>query len=270
MNKNLRPNKYFNSLIYQISICCFNYEKWFYPALLDIKSKYKNTKLGNFWNVITSIIIVSFISLIWSFVFKKDYFEFWIYYFCGFTVWTLLNNVVSQATSLYFINYRADILNYPSPIIVYNIRSIFFNLVIFLHFIPVYILIFYFSGNLNLQSIVFFIFGLGILSVNIFFCSIIISIVCTRYRDLPMLINTVMASMFLVTPILWKKEEIGRYAEFIYINPFAAVIDILRNPLLDENINFEPYYVSIILSILTFLLAYLIIKYKGKRIIYWI
>ena len=48
MNKNLRPDKYFNSLIYQISICYFNYEKWFYPALLDIKSKYKNTKLGNF------------------------------------------------------------------------------------------------------------------------------------------------------------------------------------------------------------------------------
>ena len=46
-----------------------------------------------------------------------------------------------------------------------------------------------------------------------------------------MLINTVMASMFLVTPILWRKEEIGRYAEFIYLNPFAAVIDILRNPL---------------------------------------
>lgn len=270
MRSEVRPEKYQKSIANQILYSCKNYEKWFYPSLLDLKSKYKNTKLGNFWNVITSIVIVSFISTIWSFVFKKDYIDFWIYYFCGYTIWTIINNVISQSTTLYFINYRSDILNYPAPVTIYNIRNVFSNIVIFMHFLPVFIIIFSLGENLNLFNIFLFFIGIIILSLNLFFLSIIISIICSRYRDLPMLINTIMASMFLVSPILWKKEEIGKFQDFIHLNPIAAYIDIIRDPILNGKLQLSALMASICMLLIFILIALIIIKIKGRRIVYWI
>lgn len=203
-------------------------------------------------------------------MFKKNYLDFWVYYFCGYTIWTIINNVVSQSTTLYFINYRSDILNYPAPITIYNIRNVFFNIIIFMHYFPIFIVIFSLGENFSIFSILFFFIGIVILAFNLFFLSIIISLICVRYRDLPMLINTIMASMFLVSPILWKKEEIGNYQDFIHLNPIAAYIDIIRDPILNGNLQFSAVLVSIFILFIFIFITFLIIKLKGKRVIYWI
>lgn len=85
-----------------------------------------------------------------------------------------------------------------------------------------------------------------------------------------MLINTIMASMFLVSPILWKKEEIGNYQDFIHLNPIAAYIDIIRDPILNGNLQFSAVLVSIFILFIFIFITFLIIKLKGKRVIYWI
>ena len=77
--------------------------------------------------------------------------------------------------------------------------------------------------------------GLLLIGLNAVWVGLLLGLLCARFRDIPpMITNLVQVALFL-TPIMWKKEMLGRY-EWTHadLNPFHHFIEIVRAPLLGQ------------------------------------
>ena len=96
------------------------------------------------------------------------------------------------------------------------------------------------------------------------------AIISTRFRDFSMLIKSLMNSAMLFTSILWDKQMLGEYENFVYLNPLTSFIESIREPFLGNQLNLKIYlYMSLSLIILYFI-CYLVFKRKFKVINFWL
>ena len=79
-----------------------------------------------------------------------------------------------------------------------------------------------------------------------------------------------MSAATLLTPIMWNKEMLGVNANYAYLNPFTFIIEVVRDPILNNIPGIEVYLLNIIFLIVCYLILHLILKFKGDRLIYWI
>jgi ABC-type polysaccharide/polyol phosphate export permease len=112
--------------------------------------------------------------------------------------------------------------------------------------------------------------GLIFLFINSFWLSIIVTFFGTRYLDVKALLIGLMTLGTLITPIMWKKEMLGKYSELIYLNPFAHFIDIIRDPVINNSLNIYLILTNFIFSVIGFLVVLILLKFKGHRIVFWI
>ena len=68
----MKVNNFYISINSQIKDSIYSWQNWLNPSLNDIRSKYKRTYLGAIWNVIATIITLSIMAFVWSYVFKLD------------------------------------------------------------------------------------------------------------------------------------------------------------------------------------------------------
>src|SRR5258708_3884546 len=78
--------------------------------------------------------------------------------------------------------------------------------------------------------------GLVILLITLFGAATSLGILCARYRDLGSAIVSGLQFVFFLTPVIWTIDS-ARGTSFqwlVYVNPFATLLDLVRNPLLSQ------------------------------------
>ena len=68
--------------------------------------------------------------------------------------------------------------------------------------------------------------------------ALLLAVLSSRYRDIPQIVQSAMAVIFLVTPVLWDPANVDRSLLLVTFNPFHYLVDVVRGPLLDKP--FEP------------------------------
>ena len=258
-----------NNLLEQIIICFKNRVAWLNLSLINLKIKYRRTILGPIWNVLSIIITTILMSVVWGVIFGINIIEFFPYVYLGLGTWTLISSLVNDSTTLLTEKYQKLLISLPIPTLVFFMRHMCFSFFQFFHYLPVYIiLLFFFPININLYILMFFPYLLLII-LNGFWIIGTVSILSSRYRDFIPLISSLMGPLSLMTPIVWKKEMLGIYENFVYLNPFTSVVELLRDSLLGYKINFLPIIILIFAAIFGNLILYLLIRFKGHRIVFW-
>jgi ABC-type polysaccharide/polyol phosphate export permease len=92
----------------------------------------------------------------------------------------------------------------------------------------------------------------------------------TRFRDIPPIVATVTQMMFLLTPILWRPDQIpGR--EWIYVlNPFYYLVQVIREPLEGISPSLFIWTVALGLTAVGFVVSLLFFSRFRNRIVYWL
>jgi ABC-type polysaccharide/polyol phosphate export permease len=92
----------------------------------------------------------------------------------------------------------------------------------------------------------------------------------TRFRDIPPIVATVTQMMFLLTPILWRPDQIpGR--EWIYVlNPFYYLVQVIREPLEGISPSLFTWTVALGLTAVGFVVSLLFFSRFRNRIVYWL
>jgi lipopolysaccharide transport system permease protein len=92
-----------------------------------------------------------------------------------------------------------------------------------------------------------------------------------RFRDVPMIITSLMQISFFVTPVMWQAQQLTERAQMVvHWNPLAAFLELLRAPLLGRVPSGEAWFMaSMVLMVLSvaFLVVYVRIR---RRIVYWL
>jgi lipopolysaccharide transport system permease protein len=231
--------------------------------------RYGRSKLGQAWLTISLFIQIMSTGIVWSLLWKMPAAEFLPYLAIGQTLFQFFSTVILDSTNIFVSDSRLYINQYL-PFMTSTLSSIYRNTVIFLHNIPIIFLILlwfripvHFSFNAVLCTLPLLLFLIS--------SSYVVACLCTRYRDLIQIVQSVMSITFLITPIVWQLNSIPETLRtYFYINPFTAFLEVYRNALLGLPINSLAYLSIELWTLFSLgLMIYTHQKYE-KKIVFWI
>lgn len=238
---------------------------------VDIAQRYRRSKLGPFWITISMAVTILGMGLVFGTLFGINLRDFLPFLAIGMITWTFIVSVITEATTT-FVSSEGIIKQIKLPYFTYIFRMIWRNTIIFGHnilILPVVMLVFLLPfGFVSFLAIP----GFAILCVNLAWLSLVLAVICTRYRDLTQIIVSGLQLWFFVTPIIWLPSlmiEKGRLV-FLNVNPFYHLIEVVRAPLLGQIPNTLSWVVCTLMAILGWFFALWFFGKYQKRIAYWL
>ena len=119
-------------------------------------------------------------------------------------------------------------------------------------------------------SVLLSLLGVAILYLFLTGCSIVIALVCVRYRDVPPIVTATTQFLFFASPILWYPEQLKFGTAILSFNPFAYLISVVRDPVLGRAVAPEAWAISVLITMLVIGLASLTYVRYRDRVAYWI
>jgi ABC-2 type transport system permease protein len=257
--------------MFQFFLSVFHAKKmWIWMARKDITSKYRGSLLGPFWIVINLVVLVSFLSYIYSQIFNLDINIYVPYVALGFISWYLISGTMIECSKS-FIDNASLIRNFSYTPLIYIFKVVTKNLILFKYNLMIYLAIaFIFNISLNIKEVLFFIPGI---IVNIFILleiGVLLAIPSTRYRDIPHMIENILLLAMFITPVLFFADMVGNNRFIIDVNPFYHMIEVLRQPLLGQKVNTMSWIYLICLAMILLPITIYSFKRNCRKIAYWV
>ena len=247
-----------------------NLRKAFAWAWLDIVCQYRRSKIGPLWETINALVMTIGMTVVSSAVIGGRPASLIGYIGLGMITWTVLSNFLNEGAAT-LVHSRDHILTSNLSIDYYISRMVMRNLIVFLHHFVLYFLALV-TGVLSLHwTALLAVPGILLLFVNGYWIVTTISLVCTRFRDLELIIRNLMQLVFFVTPIFWDYRHVASNRSFIVdYNLFFYFIEIVRGPLLGETPPVQYYEVVLVVTVIGYLLAYLTYRRLRRELAFFL
>ena len=242
-----------------------------YLAKSDIRQRYRRSTLGPFWITISTAVMVACIGLIFGRLFHSPMQEFLPFITAGLIIWNFISAVISDSTTV-FVSSEAIIKQLPLPLFVHVERMVARNCYIFFHNILIFPIVCLCVSKGIGWEILLAVPGFFLLVINLLWISLFVGIICTRFRDMPQIVLSILQVAFYVTPIIWMPNSLkGKTGTLILDpNPFYHFMEIIRAPLLGSYPTTLNWLVSIVIAFLGWLFTALLFEKYKTRIAYWL
>lgn len=200
-------------------------------ARSDITHRYRGSVLGPFWLTLSTAVMLLALGILYAKLFRVDVASYLPWLAVSLIVWNTISQIVSDATTS-LTGAEGVIRQMPLPYSVHALRVVFRNAVIAAHNLPLIAVVFAWFGVLPGWGVLAAIPGFVLIAVAAFAASIFLGMVCARFRDIPPIVASVMQIAFFVSPVIWKPDMVGHWEPFLAVNPFFAVMETVRGPLM--------------------------------------
>ncbi len=237
----------------------------------DVASRYRRSRVGPFWLTINLAVMIGAVGLVFGSVLGSPMNEFLPFFCVGLIFWSFLATSISDGCGS-LQESSSIILQMKLPLWIYFGRVIFRNFIILFHnLIIVPVLFIIFSKPISLTSLLV-IPGLLLNILNLTWIVAILGIICTRYRDVTLIVSNFLQIMMFVTPIMWGTSlRQLKISPYVYdYNPFYHLINICRAPLLNQYPSQVNWIVAIGLAIVGWIFALWFYKRQVKSVAYWL
>lgn len=237
----------------------------------DVKQRYRRSSIGPFWLTISMGIMITTIGLVFGKLFRSPISEFLPFLAIGVILWAFISAVVTEGC-LGFVSAEAIIKQLPIPLFVHMLRMTWRNLIVLAHNLFILPLVYLFFLKPISWVALLSLPGLAVLTLNLSWLALILGVVCTRYRDLPQIVNSILQVAYFVTPIMWLPNLLpGRASLYLLdMNPLYHLIEIVRAPLLGAAPTLMNWCASLGLALVGWLVALALYGRYRNRIAYWL
>lgn len=237
----------------------------------DIKQRYRRSKLGPFWLTISMGVVIATIGIVFGQVFNASMSAYLPYLSLGIIIWSFLSTCLLEGSST-FIDSSGMIRQLSLPLMLYPLRTLWRNIIILGHNILIYPFVLLIYGHELNWNMLYILPSAVIFLINVFWMMVFLGTCCTRFRDMPQIINSFLQVCFYVTPVIWMPNSLSPRSASLLTdpNPIYHLIEIIRAPLLGNQPAMISVCVTSIMAVLgtTFILIFFG-QYK-KRISYWL
>jgi lipopolysaccharide transport system permease protein len=241
---------------------------WRALAAGDIRAKYRRTFLGPWWITATNGLTAVIMGLVAGRFLGADTKTYLPNFMVSITIWNFIASSLGESCST-LTNAGSMIKAVDMPILIHVMRMVQRNLIIFLHnmaIVPIIWLIFPWHIGFG---ILLCLPGLAIVYVFTVSASMIVSMVCVRYRDVPPVVAAVLQLLFFISPIIWLPSHIRGGEIIVQLNPIAYLLSITRDPLMGNPTNLMNWFGAFgLVALLTAAMIYLYTRYRA-RVVYW-
>lgn len=184
-------------------------------------------------------------------------------------LWAFISTLVGEACGA-FTQAESMIRAMRMPLFVHAIRTLLRNVFVLAHNVVVVVavdIIFrVWPGWFALCALP----GLALWTVDGLAICMLLGAFCARFRDVSPIVASVMQIAFFLTPVIWKPEQLGRHIWLLPFNPFFALIEIVRAPLLGELPDIGICIAALLYSLLLLTLTWLMFVRARRRVAFWV
>jgi ABC-type polysaccharide/polyol phosphate export permease len=244
---------------------------WGRLGWLEISRRYSRTVIGPFWSAISLGMFVLALGSVGTGLWSKSASDYLPFLAAGMVVWVMIASIVTESCTLFIAStnlFRQMRFNYS----VMAYALVWRNFIVFAHNLLVFVVIsLLFAPHLITPATLLVLPGLMLVLVNSVWVSLVLGMLCLRFRDVQQLISSLVQISMFVTPIFWPPENLQGAARIVFVdfNPLYHLIDIVRSPLLGRVPAAESYSAMSVLTVAGWWLTYLLFSYFRKRIAYW-
>jgi lipopolysaccharide transport system permease protein len=238
-------------------------------ARSDIMHRYRGSVLGPFWLTLSTGIMLASLGILYAKLFRIDVNDYLPYLAVSLILWNMVSALVNDA-SVCLTGQEGVIRQMPLPYSVHALRSVLRNGVIAAHNLPLIAVVFWFFGVGASWNLLLAIPGFALVMVAGFAASLLLGMLCARFRDIPPIIGSVMQIAFFLSAIIWKPEMVGHWEPLLPINPFFAVIEVVRAPIMGTTGSLFTWLAAIgwVGALVAFAWSFFV-RFRG-RIAFWV
>lgn len=244
-------------------------ELWLTVGLYDIRKRYRRSVLGPFWITVSVGTFILGLSFIYAPLVGGDMKSFLPFIAFGFIAWQFISQLLMDGCNVFIAN-GPIIQQLRAPLSIYIYQTVWRHLIILAHNFLIYVVVAVAYGIWPSWQTLLVIPGILLVCINGLSFGMLFGTLCARFRDIPPIITTITQMMFLLTPILWRPDQVpGR--EFVYqLNPFFYLVQVIREPLEGVSPSLFIWSVTVGFTAVGFLVSLLFFSRFRNRIVYWL
>lgn len=244
-------------------------ELWMTLAMQEVRQRYRRSKLGPFWITLSMAIMVLALGLLYGQIFGQDLSDYLPFLAAGFVIWNLIAGLINEGCQA-FILAEGMIRQLNAPLSIYVYRVLGSALIAFAHNIWVYLLVALWFGVRLDWHLLWVPVALFAILLNGFWAALFFGVLSARFRDVPLVISSLMQLLFFITPVIWRPEMLPGRALWLHLNPFYHLVEIMRAPLLGQPPALANWLPVILITLGGWALAALFYSAYRWRIAYWV
>lgn len=246
------------------------HQLWRHMAIIEVKARYRRTILGPFWATMSLAIFVGALGMLYAQLWNADVNKYLPYLAAGFTMWLLVSSLMMEGCNV-FASAEGIVKQIRLPFSLFILAMLVRNVLISAHHLIVFIIVMViFSIQINFATLLF-IPGLILVLLNMTWFALVFGPLCTRFRDVPQLVASILQITMFVTPIMWPVEYGRGLAQSIFVdaNPFYHLIEVVRAPLLGQVPSMYVYIYLIVLSAIGLCIGTVFFGRSRGRLVFW-
>jgi lipopolysaccharide transport system permease protein len=217
-------------------------------------------------------VMIASIGLVFGMIFGTPMQVFLPYLASGIIMWGLISGILNDGAQA-FIAAEGMIKQIPLPKLAHLIRVVWRNILTTGHNIVIFPVVVLLVGGTTGWAVLLWPLGLAIAVLSVSGLALILSVVATRFRDVPPIVNSVVTVAFYVTPVIWMADNLGdnQLAHLLLgLNPFYHLLQVARLPLLGQMPTVENWALALLSAGVFWAIGLAIYKKFEHKIAYWV
>jgi lipopolysaccharide transport system permease protein len=210
----------------------------FWLALVrnDLRNRYRRSIIGIGWSLLHPIAMTIVLCVVFGHLFHENLQTFAPHLLSGLTFWIFITTVVTQGCQCFFQG-ESYIRQHPAPLAIYPLRITLGAGFHFLLGLTITLaLVWWANGFENLSALPCILPTLALLFLIGWSLAVCAGVMNVMFQDAQHLIDVLLQVLFYLTPIIWIPEKLladrPRLEWLVNLNPFATLLELLRQPLL--------------------------------------
>jgi ABC-type polysaccharide/polyol phosphate export permease len=245
--------------------------QWSTLAWNDIKFRYRRTTLGPLWITLGLGATVFSVGILYGGLFGNELSQYLPYFAAGLITWTFTGATLNEGCST-FLGAAAIIRAVPVAPVVHVFRMLARQLIMLAHNLALMVVLWLlFQWPLG-WSFILIVPGLALNILAVFGAVLALSIIAARFRDIQLIVATVLQLVFLLTPIMWDSKSLRGIAVtyVVDLNPIYHLIEVVRRPLLGETPMAMSWLASSMTAAVCLAMGSLFYARYRHRIAFWV
>ncbi len=244
---------------------------WWFTATARTKARFARTTLGSFWLGLSNLFSIAVLAAVYGTVFKVQNFSVYVVYLgIGLVVWNSISSAVAGAPNLFEHN-REHLHNINLHPVFYTLEEWAFQLQTFVQsFLLVVAALSLFQHNLLINLLIWGWLPLLNLFLFLYWFPVLTCLLGARYRDLYQLVPILLQLVFLLSPILYQKKNLGAMAWTANFNPLYRILSPIRHTLMAGELQWGAGLALFAVNICGLWLSIRLLNRDRRNIPFWV
>ena len=237
----------------------------------ETRLRYQRTTIGPFWATLSLGIFVGVMGFLWSQLWKMDTKTYMPFLTSGMITWLLFSAMTIEGCGI-FSGAENLIKQLRISYTMLACSIVWRNVIVFFHNLLIYALVFLYAGMSLSWATLLVIPGLILLCLNGIWISLVLGLICARYRDVQQLIQSLLQIAMFLTPIFWAPEQLNgrRGIVLVHYNLLYHYVEVVRAPLMGRMPDTWTWIFVVVATIVGWSVMFILYSRFRRRVPYWL